>query len=66
MYGSCLLDRELDVEIGVEYQMIFLISTGFRFSKISVECTLHSEAPPWTIHRELKLDGAIGDFAEPL
>ena len=26
--------------------MAFDISTGFRFSKISVECTLHSEAPP--------------------
>ena len=28
---------------------LFDFSTGFRFSKISVECTLHSEAPPWII-----------------
>ena len=28
-------------------KLFFDISTSFRFSKISVECTLHSEAPPW-------------------
>jgi hypothetical protein len=26
--------------------LLFDFFTGFRFSKISVECTLHSEAPP--------------------
>ena len=27
-------------------KLLFDFSTGFRFSKISVECTFHSEAPP--------------------
>ena len=27
-------------------KLSFDISTSFRFSKISVKCTLHSEAPP--------------------
>ena len=29
-------------------KLFFDISISFRFSKISVECTLHSEAPPWS------------------
>ena len=28
-------------------KLFFDIATGFRFSKISEECPLHSEAPPW-------------------
>ena len=28
-------------------KLFFDISISFRFLKISVECTLHSEAPPW-------------------
>ena len=33
--------------VSMVLKLFFDISTSFRFSKISVECTLHSEAPPW-------------------
>jgi hypothetical protein len=47
-------------------QRFFDISTGFRFSKISVECSVHSCSCPWLIIHGLSNFYAISFFFQTM